>query len=283
MACYYPSGQYKVDGELVPRPCGRCIGCRLEYSRQWAVRCAHEAHMHEKNCFLTLTYNNQNLPSDESINKQEFKKFIKDLRRFVYPEKLRYYGCGEYGDRFDRPHYHLCIFGFEFEDKEVIEGWRNRKKNRFSTKSIMPIYQSPGLSSVWKKGFCSIGEVTMESAGYVARYVTKKVTGNLADDHYQEKEAEFALMSRMPGIGKPWIEKYFNDVYPKDYFTLNGVKMRPPRYYDEYLKKVDFDLYEKVKERRRKKAKRDHNIRNAQKGIHRELVTQSLVRRFENE
>jgi hypothetical protein len=250
--------------------------------------------MYDENCFITLTYNNENLPKDRNIEKKELQKFFKRLRNHTGKEGIRYYACGEYGDQKGRPHYHACIFNYDFPDKELLRGGQlKRSQNHFSKNNqINTLYTSPTLSRIWTKGFHTIGEVSFESAGYVARYVTKKITGPMAENYYKrdyleegskKRTPEFALMSRMPGIGLPWIQKYFTDVYPKDFFTLNGVKNKPVRYYDDYLKKRDPTLHIKIKEKRQLKAKEEEIIRLKQKENHKSLTTKSLIRNLEDE
>ena len=194
-------------------PCGQCIGCRLERSRQWATRCVHEASLHENNCFITLTYDDAHLPSDLSLNLVHFQKFMKRLRK-RFGDGIRFFHCGEYGENFGRPHYHACLFNFDLPDRVL-----------WSTRSGVNLYTSHILSSLWPFGFVTVGDVTFESAAYVARYVMKKVTGKNAQDHYEwvhpitgqvyERAPEYVTMSRRPGIGKGWLEKYMSDVFPR--------------------------------------------------------------------
>ncbi len=296
MACY---NQYraktKVTGEIVPIPCGKCIGCRLEKARQWAVRCYHESQMYEQNCFITLTYNEENLPKDRNIEKRELQLFFKRLRKHITEKEIRYYACGEYGTKGNRPHYHACIFNYDFPDKEILyEGQYKHFNNQFSkTHKSNSLYTSKTLQKIWKKGFSTVGEVTFQSAGYVARYIQKKITGEMAKTHYKRdlleigsdmRTPEFALMSRgnkkdgKGGIGKPWLEKYFTDVYPKDFFTINGVKNKPPRYYDDLLKKKNPRLHIKIKERRKLLAAEEEIIRLKQKENHKTIITKQLQR-----
>lgn len=286
MPCYNPVGTYRKDGSPTYRPCGGCIGCRLEYSRQWAVRCCHEASMYDENSFVTLTYNPENLPADNSINKKDLQKFIKRLRRKIEPKKIRYFGCGEYGEKFSRPHYHLCLFNYDFPDREIFYyGKKTRFKNRFKKGNDNTVYTSEMLEEVWNKGFCTIGELTFESAAYVARYVTKKVNGEHKDEWYDGKTPEFAVMSRRPGIGHDWIKKFTNDVYPKDFHTLNGVKMRPNRYYDSIYEKVNKKEFDKIKEKRRwngENKEYESHLRLWQKERHRKSITKLLERKMEN-
>lgn len=153
-------------------PCGQCVGCRLERSRQWAVRCVHEASLYTDNCFVTLTYNDDFLPEDRSLHYRHFQLFMKRLRK-RHGDGVRFYMCGEYGEKQGRPHYHACLFNFRFSDMRL---WQERNG--------VKLYRSAELERLWPFGFCSVGEVTFESAAYVARYIMKKVTGDAAESHY---------------------------------------------------------------------------------------------------
>lgn len=254
MACFFPVGTYRKDGSLCFRPCGQCVGCRLDHAKEWAIRCSHEAQMHEENCFITLTYNDENLPKDRSIQKKVIQNFLKKLRKSLSPKQIRYFACGEYGEQTKRPHYHICLFGHDFEDKEVLHYDSKRYRKTWSSGTDHTLYTSESLEKMWGNGFVTIGELTFESAGYVARYCMKKISGSTPQAHQMRKEKygdslqpEFALMSRMPGIGKEWIEKYWSDVYPKDFLTIKGIKMQPPRYYDSVYKRKNPESFEKIK------------------------------------
>ena len=234
-------------------PCGQCIGCRLERSRQWALRCVHEAQLHQDNCFITLTYDDDHLPVDRSLNLEHFQKFMKRLRK-RYGDGIRFFHCGEYGENFGRPHYHACLFNFDFSDREL---WSVREGVR--------LYTSKSLQDLWTFGFSTVGEVTFESAAYVARYVMKKVTGPSAEDHYiyvdeitgqvYERKPGYVTMSRRPGIGKAWIDTYMDDVYPGDFVVLNGVKCRPPRFYDGVFERVCAHDADEIKHGRVRRAR----------------------------
>nr|WAE43898.1 MAG: replication initiator protein [Microviridae sp.] len=233
-------------------PCGKCMGCRLERSRQWAVRCMHEASLYEDNCFLTLTYRPDTVPLDGSLVKDEFPLFMKKLRQKFSDIRIRYYMCGEYGEQFGRPHYHSCMFNFDLPDKVV---WKS--VNGFT------LYTSSLLDKVWGKGFCSIGSLSFESAAYVARYCTKKITGSNAVEYYKGREPEFGLQSSKPGIGADWFYKWKGDCFPSDYLIVNGAMCKPPRYYDKLLEREDPVLLEKIKKQRVERAsdKDDNNFR----------------------
>lgn len=240
MPCYHPiDGWYSKDVNpsgkrsivfnmkqgLVDRyirlPCGRCIGCRLERSRQWAVRCVHEASLYKDNCFLTLTYSPENVPEGGSLYPRHFVLFMKRLRK-KFGSDIRFFQCGEYGELLKRPHHHVCLFNFDFPDKVL-----------FSMRNKIPLYRSSFLEKLWPYGFSSIGAVTFDSAAYVARYIVKKVNGDLAEDHYKGLVPEYITMSRKPGIGANWFKKFSSDVYPSDCVISKNFKAKPPRYYDK--------------------------------------------------
>lgn len=227
-------------------PCGQCIDCRLEKSRRWAIRCVHESSLYDDNCVITLTYDDDHLPPGGSLVKKDFQEFIAKLRDRVGYGKVRYFYCGEYGELGRRPHFHACLFNFDFVDKYP---WRR-------SESGDQCYRSPLLEDLWNKGNSEIGSLTFEMAAYVARYITKKVTGDGADVHYDGRLPEYCDMSRRPGIGKPWFDKYMNDVYPRDKVVIRGREMRPPPYYDRLLEKIGVDFYDplSIVKRKRKHA-----------------------------
>lgn len=265
-------GFYDMPVDL---PCGQCIGCRLEKSRQWAMRCVHEAKLWEENTFITLTYDNDHLPANGSLVLEDFQKFMKRLRKHT-GVKLRYYMCGEYGAKYQRPHYHAVIFGYDFPDKERIQ-----KKQ-----SDYPLYTSATLQKLWKKGFSIIGQMNFETAAYVARYVTKKITGEKAKDHYKGRRPEYANMSRKPGLARGWYDKYHTDVYNHDFVVIREKKMKPPRYYDQLFEIQDPTQYKKIKLNRKKQGLKneDNNpYRMATKETVQELKYKQKIRKYEDE
>jgi len=220
--------------------CGQCIGCRLKRSREWAIRCVHEASLNDVNCFLTLTYDEEHVPEGRSLQYSDFQSFMKRLRARFPRVRIRFYMCGEYGEEFDRPHYHALLFGFDFLDKVVLS----------RSSSGLTYYRSPTLESLWPFGFSSIGAVTFESAAYVARYCMKKVTGSLSDRHYEvvdvetglisSRTAEFNKMSLKPGIGASWLSRFRSDVYPAGkVIRPGGASFNSPRYYDKLFERFN--------------------------------------------
>ena len=298
MPCYYPlegyrakrpnpSGKYSIvfnpkegyTDQPITVPCGQCIGCRLERSRQWAIRCVHEASLHEDNSFITLTYDDDHLPTGATLEYTHYQNFMKYLRR-DHGDGIKFYMCGEYGYQYDeqenhikdsvgrpiigRPHYHAILFGMDFKDKYHFK----------DSPSGMPLYRSEILEGLWTKGFSSIGTVTFESAAYVARYTTKKINGELEEEicdqglrHYERLtddgeiiscKSEFTRMSNRPGIGKRWYEHYAEtDIWPHDSVIMNGKEVKPPRYYVDQL--PEHRKLEVKGKRKKEQAKKAHD------------------------
>jgi hypothetical protein len=240
------------NGEKMTVACGGCLGCRLDRSREWAARIVHEAQCWDDNCFITLTYDEEHMPrlwtnGPGTLVKSDFQKFMKRLRKRVSPHKVRYYQCGEYGEKLDRPHYHACLFNLDFPDKEL-----------FKQDQGNALFVSKTLSELWPYGFSTVGDLTFESAAYTARYCLKKVTGNIAQDHYLRVddygvaywlEPEYTTMSRRPGIGKKFYEEFKDDLFPGDEVPVpgSGVFKKVPRYYETILKSEDEGAHEEVK------------------------------------
>ena len=234
--------------------CGQCIGCRLYHSREWAIRMTHESQLHPTNCTLTLTYDDENLPENGSLDVADHQSFIKRLRKRHGDKSIRFFHCGEYGEGL-RPHYHTVLFGYDFPDKEFAK----------SAKSGLPLFRSDELDLLWGKGIALIGSLTFESAQYVAKYATKslnvsKHTSEATYKRYQERynrvdpltgeeievAPEYVTMSRRPGLGHGWFQKFWTDVYPTDYVVLSGRKMPAPRYYDKLLERYFPDVHAEV-------------------------------------
>lgn len=297
MVCYTPVRAYQaaMPDETGKRPiffvrgrndvvdinlaCGQCVGCRLERSRQWAVRCMHESKLYSKNCFITLTYSDKFLPPSRSLVIKDVQDFMKRLRK-RYGSGIRVFYCGEYGPKLGRPHYHAILFNMDFDDRKPWD----------KTKDGHQLYTSTKLDELWQhKGFTTVGDVSFQSAAYCARYAMKKVNGAYAEMHYawldtdtntwHWKRPEFAAMSRRGGIGTGYMDKFGDDVYPSDFIIVNGVRSRPPRFYDEYFSSVDPLGMEEIKFQRAINAGRhaDNNTTDRLK-VRRELAEIRLER-----
>ena len=235
--------------------------------------------MHVENCYVTLTYNDKYLPSDGSLDKTHFQLFMKKLRK-KYPDRsIRYYHCGEYGEDLGRPHYHACLFNIDFDDKKYLFTQNGHK-----------IYTSPKLEKIWGKGFVQIGNVTFKSAGYVARYILKKINGEDASEHYltldaetgelKNLQAEYTTMSLKPGIGATWLEKYWTDVFPSDEVIINGRPMKPPSFYLRQLQKMNPDGFNELKEKRKKELQKMQPDLTPERLKVREIVTEKRLERL---
>lgn len=234
-------------------PCGQCIGCRLDYSRQWAQRCYHELSLYDKNCFITLTYDDDHVPwssktGEQTLFKRDLQLFWKSLRKKI--GKFRYFACGEYGDDTYRPHYHAIIFGFDFPDKQLFKCNRNGDY----------LYISDLLFETWKKGQCLVGNANYDTAAYVARYVVKKLNGPLGKEKYEGIEKEFVVMSRRPGIGRYWYDKYKSDLFPSDDCIVQSYgrfrRVRPAKYYSNLYDIDDPASMEQIKLKRQRGAEK---------------------------
>ncbi|AXL15246.1 replication initiator protein [Microviridae sp.] len=226
--------------------------------------------MHDQSCFVTLTYDDDHIPYGDTLHKPDFQNFKKRLNKKFIPKnpnekgspaysdyRLRnaipYFYCGEYGETTARPHYHALLFNWRPDDPEL-----------FATNEDANLYTSKTLTELWGMGHCTFGDITFESAAYTARYTTKKITGPAAAEHYTsidqdtgevfERLPEYADMSRNPGIGKRWLQKYGHDTYEKDEVIMRGFPMKPPRAYDKDWEIKDPQTWHSVSLKRRSDA-----------------------------
>lgn len=263
--------------------CGQCVGCRLERSRQWAVRCVHEASQHDQNCYITLTYSDDNVPPGGSLSVRDHQLFLKRLRKALRFRRIRFFLCGEYGENTSRPHYHALIFGYDFPDREFWKHNPNGDK----------LYLSKMLDDLWGKGLTSVGDVTFQSAAYVARYIMKKVTGDEASLYYQvvdaetgevfDRQPEYVAMSRRGGIGRGWLDRFGPDIFPHDFVVMNNAKFRPPRFYDSLWEQEHPQEFQRVRARRISKGKRHAENNTPERLRVREEVQQARVKRLKRE
>lgn len=203
-------------------PCGKCIECRLDYARQWAIRCVHESKMHEKNAFITLTYDDQHL-LDPKLDYSDFQKFMKKLRK-LQNDPMGVFVTGEYGGKTKRKHWHALIFGWSPSDG-VYKYSNDRGDKSFSSET---------LNKIWGKGIAEYGAVTFQSAGYCARYAAKKLVHGHDDAHELHP---ISKKSSKHAIGKSWLEKYWPDVFLQGHVVLgDGTTVGIPRYYEKWLK-----------------------------------------------
>lgn len=265
-------------------PCGKCIGCRLEYSKQWATKGLYEAECYENNWFLTITYDQEHLPAADtmidpktgeelgenpfgSLKEKELTDFIKRLR-IHYERKynhtgIRYMACGEYGDKGNRPHYHMIAFNLPIP----IERLRFHEYNE----NYEAMYRCEELEDIWGKGMIVAAEVNWNTCAYVARYITKKVGIPTQKDYYQclGIQPEFFRMSRRPGIGRTYYDEHKKEIYEKDQLIIQKygggtMKVKPPKYYDKLYDLEYPEEYEKIKKERKKQTELINNIKYRQ-------------------
>lgn len=262
-------------------PCGNCLGCRLEYSRQWAIRCFFEAKQWSHNYFVTLTYDPEFVPfvphyvvdtdtgevNDSMVMTlvpDHLQSFIKRLRRnFEYEYGhvgLRFFACGEYGPLNSRPHYHLLLFNCPLDD--LVQ-------ERYS--DGYAYYRSPFIEKAWSVkidgkrcqiGYVSVTDFSFETAAYVARYMLKKHKGK--DSKFYEENGlypEFTRCSRKPGIAYQYFADNKEKIYEFDeVFIVNGkgtaLKCNPPKYYDRLFDIDNPDEMAIIKDKRKDVAER---------------------------
>lgn len=272
-------------------PCGQCIGCRLDYSREWATRLMLEMkRFKESECwFITFTYDDEFLPVSKfifdsktrkvkrspfhSVSKKTHQLLMKRIRNWYGPD-IRFFSCGEYGDISFRPHYHYILFGLDLSG-DIMEFYRTNWRGDI-------LYNSPTFQrKVWSDekthkpyGHVVIGKVSFDSCAYVARYVMKKRKG-LNSDWYKKMgiEPEFCCMSRKPGLGKDYFDVNYEFVYSTDEIVLPGHDgafiVKPPSYFDYLCDKNDFSFIDDVKQARRDVAEGQKNFRS----LHRPFIS----------
>lgn len=216
---------------MILTPCGKCLQCRIGRTAEWTIRLLHEKTCHEESCFITLTYDEDNLPANGTLVKSDLQKFFKRLRKLIYPKKIKYFACGEYGPETLRPHYHAIIFGWE--PKEVYKSVGQRKS-------------SVELQQTWSFGNHDFGFVEADSCKYVASYIEGKYSGEMADIVYKKNIAPFSLKSL--GLGKDYLMKNADKIRENLCVTYRGKEVGLPRY---YCNKLDLTEEEKRELRQR--------------------------------
>lgn len=235
-------GEAPGDCRALELPCGRCIGCKLDRARAWTIRIQHEAQLYDSNLFVTLTYSEAALPPSLSLEYSDYQGFMRRVRREVVGttpiveadgrKPIRFFVCGEYGERNKRPHFHAILFNMRFPDMIPLQNGT---------------YRSELCEKLWDRGNVVIGSVSARSAAYVAGYTLKKVHGQAAAAHYEDvvnlrtgelssRRREFVVMSRRPGIGAWWYRRYGGDLFPADHAVSDGKRFKVPRFYLEKFK-----------------------------------------------
>lgn len=298
------------DYEEIKVPCGKCMACRVRKKQEWTVRAINEAQRFgHRNCFITLTYDDAFLPDKGSLDPKDFQLFMKRLRanfqgfhgmrtesgKIVHP--IRYLACGEYGDENGRPHFHAILFNVTFDDVQPHEsgGYSSPTLDRLWSRAIdkadqeyyellgVEVFEDNGKHYA-KLGMTTVGDFTHERAQYVAGYVTKKITGDEAKDHYERLDPEsglyymlhpeFAMMSNKPGLGKKWCMDNVSDCFPKGYITIRGKKYPIPRYYETVYEGIDPEALEALKQERKEEAQKP----NIEKTYYRQCARERVAK-----
>lgn len=235
---YLATHSFQTATHMTEIPCKKCIGCRLDYSREWANRGYLESKMWKQNWFVTLTYDEEHMVTkDEFIDQngitwydeewngtlvgKDLQMFIKKLRQIMKrehnEENIRFMACGEYGDRNERPHYHAILYNLNLPLDTFFEPRIINHETYYRNKII---------ERAWQKGISNISEATWNNIAYTARYITKKVNGKLSEQLYNSRgqDKEFMRTSRRPGIGKPYYDKYKDKIYEYDEITIQNKK-----------------------------------------------------------
>lgn len=225
MRCLCPILIKDKFGYVQQVPCGQCLHCRLNHARMWSIRIENESRQYKDNVFLTLTYDDEHLPPNGSLVKEDLTLFFKRFRKAI-GKPVRYFACGEYGDKYGRPHYHIIFFNVSERDKVFKDLIYDPKTHGYHC-----------VCPSWDKGLVHIGFVTIDSANYVAGYVVKKQKGLNAKKFYADRGIipEFVVMSRRPGIGSAFLEANKGRLAKKNYVVCKGFKYALPRYYADRL------------------------------------------------
>lgn len=244
----------KVIREFTEIPCGHCIECYLNYSMTWANRCMMELTDYDPcECwFLTLTYDEEHIPKDGSLNKDDLQKFWKRLRQYIVRKcgevsRLRYFACGEYGSKTFRCHHHAIVYGLPYID---LQSW-------VPSKSGFPLFRSETLEEIWQNGIVTVSPVSWNTCAYTARYVLKKADKSIDQNMYKELNVlpEYVTMSRRPGIGRSYYDLHKEDIYRFDEIILKtdegGKIVKPPKYFDDLYEAECPEAYEKIKNKRK--------------------------------
>lgn len=221
--CCYPRWLPKQN---IYAPCGKCVECMRHVSSEWALRIVLEASLYEKNCCVTLTYNDENLPVNNLLQPRDLQLFMKSLRKAISPVRVRFFASGEYGLKKFRPHYHVILFGYSPDDLVY-----------FFTRDGRDFYKSQFIADIWKRGHILVGEVDYHTAFYTAKYLQKAMFSDVA-------VPPFVRMSNRPGIGAGAVDTVNWDMLIDRAIYYHGKKYSIPRYFWKVMEKADPDIYD---------------------------------------
>jgi len=252
-------------------PCRQCNGCLMDRSDGWKVRLYGETLEHDVNYFFTFTYDEEHLQKKKSplsVDKKDMTLFNMRLRKKIRSEnphkkseepeefkkwneerKLKFYRISEYGELEKRPHHHSIHFNVPyFDDLVLYSQGKNGDK----------LYESKKMQELWPFGQVAIGEVNINSISYTTNYMTGSKYGDAAEEYYSRTDLETGEVyqvepessSMSNGLGASFYEKYRSDMFPKDFLTIDGRKMKIPGYFDRLEELSDGILFDEIKEKR---------------------------------
>lgn len=222
MKCVRPVLVYTTTPDGMMVPCGRCEACRKAIVQEWSVRIVHELEYYKgHNVFVTLTYDDDHLPKDGCVNKRDVQLFLKRLRKYIFPRKIRYFIAAEYGDENLRPHYHCLMFGVDQTEREII-------------------------SSAWQQGLIdkNLGYVSQKTAKYILKYMSKQ-----KEKEWLYRKMRLTLPFRMmsKGLGKQYALDNQDSYKEGRKMTMKGTVIGMPRYYGKII-----EIPEEVKKKKPK-------------------------------
>lgn len=192
--------------------CGKCLFCRRKKCYELAARCVLHASLYEKNCFLTLTYDEKKEGYHNELDYSEIQKFKKRLRKHCVPKRIEIFNVHEYG-RNGKKHWHLIVFNHDFDDRLL-----------WPSNPARPLYTSKRLEKLWPHGFSTIGDVSEASAMYQAQYTQKDFkNGNITNGKKSK--------SVHSGIGRPFFNKHYKQILSLGFIPFGGRKLPLPRYF----------------------------------------------------
>lgn len=277
----YIFGYEGVRRGLTPAevPCGHCPECQKSYYTNWATRGSRELLRWPCSLFITLTYDDDHLPQNRSLDKAELQKFIKRVKRHfnsTAQNPIRQIYCGEYGTKNGRPHYHTILFNTDFDDKIPYR----------TTDQGHQVFTSKTLTHLWSNGFVEFGFATTATVSYLFKYILKKKSrkekqlphSTTIDGITYDVDHEFIEASRNPGIGAHMRD---SDSIKKGYLSVNGVRKTLPKYYLEHLRKTNPKVYDEIQNLKfdfKSRQKPESALRRQQKELAQKLLTDTKKR-----
>lgn len=264
MKCKSPVRIYKnLEIEKYPDglevPCGKCLSCKVKKRSEWALRLKHELYYHENSCFITLTYDEDSLPENNSLVKRDLQNFFKRLRKNLKSIKIKYFAVGEYGDKYGRPHYHIIMFGLGLSKLDKLY-----------------------ISLNWRKGLVDIGQCNEKSIHYTTSYINKVYDNKLKEDYYDIYGLQVPFKMCSNGLGKQYALDNREAIEFNKKLNNNGYECSIPRYYLKVLGLNTDVLKDGVYAEEEKVVKRVTGVENLSRDEAYKKLPVELVKRLED-